>query len=220
MYLFKQAYYCNELCLKNAFEDGHDVVCPILHAIKKIPGNSYLNQLVLKWFVKECSKVDVQTFCSLLSKTFNETTTSVNKNKLFMSEDFLNAFSLNTGGTFLNDVFYFYCMAVEIIEYLILSGFNVPKCYKATAGASIAQMLNVLESNCRRLFVYNPSMDFITRKDMSYPIAYALYPSIGLFNHSCDANVKPSGLISDKMRVLKAIRPIPKGSEVTIVFLF
>lgn len=207
------------MCLKNAFKDGHDVECPILYSIQSIPGNSYLNQLVLKWFLKECSKVDVQTFCLLLSTLDKMTTTRFNENRRIKSGNFSTAYFMKTFKTTTQNLFYFHGVAVEIVEYLILSGFTIPDYCITTVGASIVHMLNILHSNCQKLFVYNPSVPFITKENESHPIAYGLYPSMGLFNHSCDPNVKPSGLLSDKIRVLKAIRPIPKGSEVTIVFL-
>jgi len=38
-----------------------------------------------------------------------------------------------------------------------------------------------------------------------------------LFNHSCDGNIKRSGVISDRIRVMKAVQPIPKGTQVIIL---
>ncbi|CAI6359834.1 unnamed protein product [Macrosiphum euphorbiae] len=48
---------------------------------------------------------------------------------------------------------------------------------------------------------------------LSFPMAIALYPSLALFNHSCDPNIQRSGKISTKTRVIKAIEPIPKGNQ-------
>lgn len=224
MYSFLQAFYCNEVCLENALTDGHNIECPILYSVHSLPGNSYLNQLALKWFVKECSKMGVQTFCSLINSMGKPTEIGhkiegLDDDGLFESDNFLSAYSMRTSGTSLDSLLFFHCVAVEILEYLLLIGFEIPECSINTAGASIAHMINVLDNNCRKLYVNNPSIPYDTMKELSYPIAYALYPTIGLFNHSCDPNVMRSGLLSDKTRVLKAIQPISKGSQVTIVFI-
>lgn len=219
-------YYCNEVCLKNAYQDGHNIECPIIFSIKEIPGNPTLNVLALKWFIKECSKMGVKKFCSLFNELDKASKTDkisgFDENGCFESSNFLTAYSMQNfvNITPLDTSFFFHCVAAEILEYLILGGFEIRECDVDTAGASIVHMLCILDSNCRKLFVNNPSIAFTMFKDLTFPIGYALYPSLGLFNHSCDPNVKCSGLLSDKTRVLKAIQPIPKGSQVNIVFLY
>lgn len=219
---FVQAYYCNEDCLQKDIQDGHNLECLIIFSIHTLPGNSKTNALALKWFLKECTKKGIEEYCSVLNnidKTkIDPKTLGFDENGQFKSDNFLAAYSMrnSTNKRSLKILFFMHCIAVEMLEYIMLSGFIIPDQCVATAGASITHMLSIIDFNCGTTSINNPSITFKNKPLLQ--IAYALYPSIGLFNHSCDPNVKRSGILSDKTRVLRAIQPIPKGSQVKVFF--
>lgn len=155
-----------------------------------------------------------------MSKTkVNPKTVGFDKNGQFKSDNFLTAYSLRNceNKTSPDLLFFMHCIAVEIVEYLLLSGFKIPDRHVATVGASLVHMLKILDFNCQRILDFNPSVTFT---DVSFPIACSLYPSLSLFNHSCDPNVRHTGVLSEKTRVLRAVQPISKGTQVTCCFSF
>ena len=103
-----------------------------------------------------------------------------------------------------------------MLHYLILSGFKIPERYMGSVGASLVRILTVLDLNCRKLNINSPTVSFRNDRRFTLRIASTLYPTISLFNHSCDANISPSGNTFDRIRVMKAVQPIPKGTQVII----
>lgn len=176
----------------------------------------------MKWFVRECTKIGLEKYCSMinsLSKTKKDPLTrGFDENGFYKSDNFLTAYTLDVGENklFMDVVFFFNCVCVEMTQYFMLSGFNIPKCYLPTVGASLVHMLKILDFNCWKMNnLYSPNVSLLNNSFYS-PTKFAFYPSICLFNHSCDANVMNNGCVSDKKRVLKAIQPILKGDQVTI----
>lgn len=166
---------------------------------------------------KYCSMIN-----SLSKKKIDPLTRGFDENGLYKSDNFLTAYTLDVSENKLSTdvVFFFNCVCVEITQYFILSGFNIPICYLPTVGASLVHMLKILDFNCWKINnLYRPNVSLLNNS-FYLPTKLAFYPSICLFNHSCDANVMNSGCVSYKRRVLKAVQPILKGDQVTIKWMF
>jgi len=210
-------------------KDGHNLECPIIFFIRSLPGIPDLNQVVLKWFVKELSKLGLEKYCSLVDTFYKSKIDSkikgFNENGQYKSDNFLTAYSLDN---FEDEMpiyvlFFFNCIAAEILEYLMLSGFKIEERYLGIVGTSLVRILSVLDLNARKININAPNIlkGSLLQSNiyLSFPMAIALYPSLALFNHSCDPNIQRSGKISTKTRIIKAIEPIPKGNQVTKSFL-
>jgi len=136
----------------------------------------------------------------------------------YKSESFFAVYNLKRfeSKTSRNHLFFLNCVAAELINYLLLSGLYIPERYITTVGISFVHMLDRLDLYFWK-FAENYS-PFIDKFNYQVVLAYALYPSICLFNHSCDPNVKRSGVLSDKTSVLTAVQPISKGSQLFISY--
>eukprot|EP00102_Acyrthosiphon_pisum_P016155 XP_008187004.2 PREDICTED: SET and MYND domain-containing protein 4-like [Acyrthosiphon pisum] len=218
-------YYCSENCLHKSMKDGHNLECPIIFFIRSLPGITDLNQLALKWLSKELSKMGLKKYCSLVD-TFSKSkidpkTRGFNENGQYKSDNFLTAYSLDSCEEEMpiEVLFFFNCIAAEMLQYLMLSGFKIEECYLGIVGTSLVRILSVLDLNARKININAPNMVSLKGQSlqsyyyMTFPMAIALYPSLALFNHSCDPNIERSGKLSTKTRVMKAIQPIPKGNQ-------
>jgi len=202
------------------YKEGHNLACPITCFIRsKIPGISRMNELAMKWFLKDYLKMGLKKYCSIVDN-FSESkidpiTRGFDEIGQYKSDHFLTAYSLDTRENKMpmEVLFFFNCIAVDMLHYLILSGFKIPERYIGSVGASLVRILTVLDLNCRKL---NTNAPTVSCRSDTYTIALTLYPTICLFNHSCDANIKRSGKVTDRIRVMKAIQPIPKGTQVII----
>jgi len=211
--------------MNKANEDGHYLECPIMCFIKSTPGITRINELAMKWFLKDYLKMGLKKYCSLVddfSKSkIDPLTRGFNETGQYKSNNFLTAYSLDSKENKLSiDVlFFFNCIAVDMLHYLMLSGFKIPECYIGTVGSSLVHIIIVLDLNCRKLNINAPTISFQGKRQLTLTIALTLYPTISLFNHSCDPNIKRSGELSDRKRVMKAIQPIPKGTQVIIIYI-
>ncbi|CAH1738289.1 unnamed protein product [Aphis gossypii] len=212
-------YYCNKDCMDKADKDGHYLECPIMDFIKSTPGIPRMNELVMKWFLKDYLNMGLKNYCSAVDNFYQSKidpkTRGFDDNGQYKSDNFLTAYSLDGAEDKLSiDVlFFFNCIAVDLLHYLTLNGFQIPKCDIGTVGASFVHILTVLDMNCRKLNFCAPKIAFQKEIKFTLTIAMTLYPTICLFNHSCDPNVKRSGELSDRVRVMKATQPIPKGTQ-------
>jgi len=134
----------------------------------------------------------------------------------YKSDNFLTAYSLDCSENRMSfDVLLFFnCIAVDMLHHLTLSGFKIPERYMGSVGASLVRILTVLDLNCKKAFIHAP---YVSYQQKTIIMALTLYPTISLFNHSCDPNIMRSGVITDRIRVMKAIQPIPKGTQVIIL---
>uniref|UniRef100_A0A2S2NWJ6 SET and MYND domain-containing protein 4 n=1 Tax=Schizaphis graminum TaxID=13262 RepID=A0A2S2NWJ6_SCHGA len=212
-------YYCNKDCMDKADKEGHCFECSIMHFIKTTPGITRMNELAMKWFLKDYIKMGIKKYC-LTVNNFSKSkidpkTRGFDENGQYKSDNFLTAYSLDSGVDKLSiDVlFFFNCIAVNMLHYLILSGFKIPESCLGIVGASFVRILTVIDLNCRKLNINAPSLSFHQVSQLTLTIAFTLYPTISLFNHSCDPNIKRSGELTDRVRVMKAIQPIPKGTQ-------
>jgi len=201
-------------------KNGHLYQCPIMYSVQQMPGIPKLNELVLKTFLKEYCQIGLNEYCSIVNNLTKNTIDLLTRGFVkgqYKSENFFTAYSLDGCESKHSKriLFFLNCVAAEILQYLILSGFYVPKSNITTIGVSFVHMLNVLDINAWKFSVVNcPSVPSKLNRNFRVTIACALYPSIGLFNHSCDPNVKQSGVLSDRINVLTAVQPISKGSQV------
>jgi len=211
--------------MKKAAKEGHYYECPIMHFIKTTPGITRMNELAMKWFLKEYLKMGPKKYCVAVNNfsksKIDPKTRGFDENGQYKSDNFLAAYSLDSGvdNLSIDVLFFFNCIAVSMMHYLILSEFfiNVPESCLGIVGASFVRILTVLDLNCRKLNINAPSLSFHQASQITLTIAFTLYPTISLFNHSCDPNIKRSGELTDRVRVMKAIQPIPKGTQVIII---
>uniref|UniRef100_A0A2H8U026 SET and MYND domain-containing protein 4 n=1 Tax=Melanaphis sacchari TaxID=742174 RepID=A0A2H8U026_9HEMI len=211
--------YCNKDCMDKADKDGHYLECPIMYFVKSTPGVTRVNELAMKWFLKAYLNMGLEKYCSTVDSFFKSKidpkTRGFDENGQYKSDNFLTAYSLESieNKLSIDLLFFFNCIAVDMLHYLMLSGFKIPESYIATVGASLVHILTVLDLNCRKLNINAPTISFHKDRQATLTIGLTLYPTICLFNHSCDPNIKRSGNLSDRIRVMKAIQPIPKGTQ-------
>jgi hypothetical protein len=212
--------------MQKANEDGHALECPIMFSIKSLPGDINLNQLAMRWFVREYFKLNLINYYVLVKKLLEiykePMVRGFSDSHVYNSENFVTAFSMhcNEKEISMDLLLFYFCLGAVMFEYLMISGIDIPNSYLNTIGASLVRMLFILDTHCRKLTVNAPCIPAELTKRSTLPIAYSLYPTIYLFNHSCDPNIRCSGDMSGRIRVMKAIQPIPKGSQVIIVYIF
>lgn len=206
--------------MQKSYNEGHQVECSILQSIRSLPGIPKTNELVLKCFSMDYSKIGLDKYCSIIN--YHSTTPvdlltkGFDENGQYRSDSFFTVYSLGNDLHNLSAdiMFFFNCVAVLILQYLILSGFEIPEHYLTTVGVSFVYMLNIFKANNYKVRLCS---DLKMNKEV---YAFVLYPSISLFNHSCDPNVKLHGFVNSNMSFLRAIQPIPKGSQVNLLLLF
>jgi len=194
---------------------NHNIECPILYSIKQIQGITLLNELVIKYFLRTISKLGLEKYCSEVKIFSNSKIDPIKRgfdeNNQYKSDNFMASYTLDVDKDLsMEDTLSLNCIVSEIIECLHLSGFKIPVCDLATVGCSLIHMIKILDANCMKLTT-------IARCNINCAqgsLNLALYPTLSLFNHSCDPNVMPCGILNNRTRVLKALQPIPKGSQV------
>lgn len=213
--------------MKKAFESWHKLECPIMFSINSLPGDNKVNQIAIRWFASEYLKQNLLNYYVLVRKLLENTgeqpmLKGFSDSHKYESDNFVTAFNmLGTENQISMDLLlFYYCLGAEMMEYWRLRGIYIQDCYLNTVGASLVRMLIILDTNCRKLTVNAPCISAQLNNRMDILIAYSLYPTIYLFNHSCDPNVRSSGVLSGRIRVMKAIQPIPKGSQVSIPLKF
>ncbi|XP_025421568.1 uncharacterized protein LOC112691508 isoform X2 [Sipha flava] len=217
-------YFCGEECMQKANEDGHTLECPIMFSINSLPGDTKLNQLAIRWFVREYFKLNFVNYYVLVKKLLENNKEPMvrgfSDSHVYSSENFATAFSMhcNEKEISMDLLLFYFCLGAVMSEYLMISGIDIPNRYLNTIGASLVRMLLILDVHCRKLTVISPCIPAQMTKRSSVPTAYSLYPTIYLFNHSCDPNIRGSGNLSDRIRVMKVIQPIPKGSQLLMSY--
>ncbi|XP_050436187.1 SET and MYND domain-containing protein 4-like [Adelges cooleyi] len=218
------AVYCDDSCMQKGFNEGHSFECQILRKVVSIPGIPKINRFALKWFLKEYTKLGIDQYCLTVHSFF---TTSIDllvrgfdSNGFFLSKNFCAAFSMETNEDKMSmDVkLFFNCIAVEILNYLILNGFQIHDHQKAIVGASLVHMLSILDLNCLKSSACSYSIPTLIEDDCRPFLASTMYPSLSLFNHSCDNNVSHSGTLQSTRRVFRALQPIPKGKQLFVSY--
>lgn len=228
MFIFKQVVYCNEECMQKGNEEGHSKECSILYSLINLPGTLSMNAMVMKWFFTDYSKFGLKQYCSRVKQLLNASIDSNNRgfeNGKYKSDSFLTAYTLdyNENKILIDDLFFLNCLSVEMVNFVTLSGIEIPRRYLPTVGASFVHMLKILTFNFGRSYINslrlyyqpNPNSQTIT----FLHTAFALYPSVCLFNHSCDPNVNMCGILNAKKKIYKAIQPISKGDQVIMNIL-
>ncbi|VVC30174.1 Zinc finger, MYND-type,Tetratricopeptide-like helical domain,SET domain [Cinara cedri] len=208
--------YCNEECMQKSYvEDAHNLECPTLIYAPTLPGKTMINLLVINWFFKAISQMGLDKYCSIVhdfSKTkLDLLTRGFNGNGQYISDEFLTNYSLyNDENNISSEVsFFFSCIATNILHCIIKRGMTIPKHQIVTVGASFLHMVKLLSSNAIKFRTSWGRWEEV--------FARGLYPSICLFNHSCDANVT-SYVLDKKTVVLKTLQPISKGSQLCISY--
>lgn len=215
--------------MQKANEEGHSKECSILFSLLKLPGTLSMNLMALRWFLTDYSKFGLKQYCSRVKQLFNASIDSINRgfdeNGKYISNSFFTAYTLNSNENkiAIDELFFLNCISVEMLNFVTLSGIEIPRRYLPTVGASFVHMLKILNfnfgrSNLNALRLYYPS---ITNSEILKFVhsAFGLYPSVCLFNHSCDPNVNMCGVFDTKKKIYKATQPIPKGDQVIINIL-
>ncbi|XP_016664121.1 SET and MYND domain-containing protein 4 isoform X2 [Acyrthosiphon pisum] len=131
-------FYCNKDCMNKDYKDGHNLLCPIMYHIKSRPGITKINELAIKWFLRAYSKMGLKKYCAIVDN-FSESKIDPIKRGFdeigqYKSDDFLTAYSLDiiVNEMSIDVLFFFNCIAVDMLHYLMLSGFKIPECYIAS----------------------------------------------------------------------------------------
>lgn len=205
--------------MENANKEGHYLECKIMHFISSIPGIPDIKEVAIKWFLKDYLKMGFEKYCLMVDNFSNSevdpVTRGFNESGQYKSDNFLTAYSLdcNENKITIANLFFYNCIAAQMLQYLILKDLKVPVHCIGIVGASLVRILIVVDANFNKFFINEPNRRL---EDSELMLALTLYPTISLFNHSCDPNITCSGNIFDNKKVMKAIQPIPKGSQVII----
>lgn len=212
--------------MQKASEEGHANECSILHSLMALPGIKFMNIFAMRWFLTDCSKLGLKQYCSKVKQLSNASIDPKNRgfdeNGKYKSDSFLTAYTLdnNENKLSIDNLFFLNCISVEMVNILLLSGFEIDECYLTTVGVSFVHMLKILRFNFGKSFLnalrINCQHIPTPNGNQFINTAFGLYPTICLFNHSCDPNVNMSGLLSTKKKIYKAIQPIPKGDQVNM----
>lgn len=213
--------------MQKAFVDGHKEACSILRITFSIPGSERVNRLVMDWFLKANFKMGLAKYVSLVKNAFNTKidpmTRGFDENGKYKSDNFLTIYSLESEEhkISMDKLFFYNCVAVEMVITLMSNGFKIPKSYLGTVGESLVHMLYVVDINYLKFIVNLSSKPLFPDSDSNGKSSslVGLFSSIFLFNHSCDANVRREKVFKTKSTTLKAVQFIPKGKQVTI-YLF
>lgn len=208
-----------------AAKEGHDIACPILKHIFLIPGSPRINKLVMEWFLKETRTLGLENYCLFVQKFMttkvDPMTRGFDENCQYRSDSFLTTYALDSKESqmSLDMSFFLNCIAVEMVEVLLFDGFELPSNYLNIVGVSLVHMLSSVTTNYKKLLINLSSKLNLPFNNNELATEIGLYPSLLLFNHSCDANVRIKGIPKSKTCVLKAVQFIPRGEQVTILLL-
>ena len=205
--------FCSEKCHKDAWESYHQFECDVLYNIQK--GEINLGHLA----VKTVLKAGYQYLTEFEGKSDTDNTKIVlNEKDVYDSQDYRTVYDL---------VNHSEDRSVEEVLKYSLEALYLQKCIEATEflgsgekkdlskscliGGHILRNLMMLPCNaheCSELS-YVPSN---LPGSVTVEIGSAIYPVLSLINHSCDPNVVRHSY--GNICVVRAIRNIPKGSEV------
>lgn len=215
--------------MQKAYEEGHSKECSILCSLIKLPGTLSMNATVLRWFFVDYSKFGLKKYCSRVKQLSNASVDSINRgfdeNGKYKSDSFFTAYTLdyNENKISIDDLFFLNCISVEMVNFVTLSGIEIPRRYLPTVGASFVHMLKILSFNFGRSYINSLRLFYYPDNNIQsitfFHTAFGLYPSICLFNHSCDPNVDMCGILNARKKIYKAIQPIPKGDQVIMNIL-
>lgn len=164
-------------------------------------------------------------YCSTVTMLSKSKVDPLTRNKIKEGkyDDFVAAYSMEILNTSSSEkrLLYFNCIVVEMIQLLLMSGHKIPDIQIPTVGASLVHMLQVLDTNSRNFITQSSTLAVATNDGPMFSnLLFSLYPSISQLNHSCDSNVMIKHLQYKRTLALKASRPIPRDSQVIIVFYY
>lgn len=142
-----------------------------------------------------------------------------NSSGKYLSHEFCSAYTLEGNETkrTVSDLFIRNCYAAVMLSLIQLSGLKIPDHQLGIVGESLVHIICAVASNAHEITQSSERKWNLSEKHKCMPIASVLMPVLSLLNHHCDPNVvrhNYNGTI-----VLRAIQPIPKGSQVTITKL-
>ncbi|XP_045176137.1 SET and MYND domain-containing protein 4-like [Mercenaria mercenaria] len=205
--------FCSERCQKDAWESYHQFECDILYNIQEVEIN--LGHLA----VKTVLKAGYQYLTEFEEKSDRDKTKTVlNEDGVYDSQDYRTVYDLVNHA---DD------RGVEELLKYTLQAFYLQKCLEATdffgsgeqkdtskncvIGSHILRNLMMMPCNaheCSELSHLPSNLP----ESVTVEIGSAIYPVLSLINHSCDPSVVRHSY--GNICVVRAIRNIPKGSEV------
>lgn len=206
--------YCGDNCRNDAWESYHKIECSLLSAVHKAEIN--LGHLAMKMVLKAGNH-------QYLSEFEEKTDTIETKNGLhedgeYDGNDYRNVYSLvnHSGDRDVEELLKYTLEALYLLKCLEDTDFfgsgdqrDVSK--KCVIGGHILRNLMMLPCNAHEC----TELSYLTNNlpnSITIEIGSAIYPVLSLINHSCDPNVVRHSY--GNICVVRAIRNIPKGSEV------
>lgn len=238
-----QVCYCDELCLKNAWQESHRIECHVLKLLLQMQcGKMELLSLRVLLNATKCGK-DLALLASSLPdlEAFEYPDKKGFEGDVYLSNTYKAVHSLE-GNTHLRDVSYLFCRSVVAVcithildihsDFFSNSSASVDnnvisellllekKCglswQKIFTGSLLLKYLQSMASNAHEVseILLLPTSD--GSKVVSSEVGSAVYPLLSLINHSCDPNVVRHSH-SGSIVVLTAIQVIKKGEQVSEV---
>lgn len=140
-------------------------------------------------------------------------TRGFNTDGKYLSDQFASVYTLEEKNISksVGSIFWKYCHAAVMVQCMELAGIKIPNHQLCTVGESLVHLLFVTRTNAFNLIEYYNLNDSENNMNV-VPLGYLVLPVLNLLNHQCDCNVIRTNY--DGTIVLRAVRPIKKGSQV------
>lgn len=205
--------FCNDRCQREAWESYHQYECSILPNVHNTEIN--LGHLALKTVIK----AGYQNLLDFKEKSDQDKTEiQLNLDGEYNSQDYKTLFDLvnHSEDRQIEDLLKYSLEALYLQKCLETTTFfslseKEDSSHKCLVGGHILRNLMMLPCNaheCSELIYFPNNLP----GSVTAEIGSAIYPVLSLINHSCDPNVVRHSY--GNVCVVRAIRNIPKGSEV------
>lgn len=206
--------YCNETCRQKAWQEYHNMECGLVSRI--ISTDNCWGHLAHRLVVKlgPDNLVKFHKYLSTEGASVNWTKFGANSGEIINSTDYkcVHALVTHAQDRELSDLFFRTVKAVYLIKCLEQSVFftGIENLLEFTGGLMLSN-LQLCPCNAHEVSELHVMKSDI-EKTKSCEIGAGLYPTLSLFNHSCDPNVVR--YFYGDVCVTRAIHHIPKGGEI------
>lgn len=211
--------YCDKNCQVKAFESGHKYECKIFETFSGWPCMNHMEHLTMHIFFTSICELGLDQFIATVYTSNVSTADPImkgfNNNGVYLSSQFCSAYALEGNETKrkVSDLFLRHCYAAVMVSFIRLSGLEIPDHQLGIVGESLVHILCVVSSNGHEIAQPSERKTWNLGVEHEYlEVASLLLPVLSLLNHHCDPNVVRHNY--DGTVVLRALKPIPKNSQV------
>lgn len=213
-----QVIYCNETCRIKSYESVHKYECGIF------PHNNAqvsLIRLSLVIFLKTFHEFGLDKYASTiraLNANTDLTMRGFNNDGKYDQFQSVYTFEGNEAKRSVTHLFSCYISAAIMVAFLEFKGIKIPDHQLGIVGESLLHIICVISSNANEIAIDQAYWNFSrsTYSPVSSLSVMMFMPVISLFNHHCDPNVEQ--MFYNGTMVVRAIKPIAKGSQVIYIY--